>query len=130
VLDQKLREIHLNNFALACFRDVADGDYVAARMNYRADLIRQALWSSQQAIEKYIKCLLLLCRIVWEKPNHALLKRLAELEKHHPMQLGPEVRKFIEHIDAYGPDRYFTFPYFAGGMEILRLDQTVWEIRR
>jgi hypothetical protein len=42
----------LNDFATRCFRDVADGGYIAARLAYRAQLFSQFLWSSQQAIEK------------------------------------------------------------------------------
>jgi len=49
----------LNEFALRSFRDVADGDYIAARMAYRAELLVQAFWASQQALEKYLKSILL-----------------------------------------------------------------------
>ena len=43
-------EVLLNDFAVRCFRDIADADYIAARMAYRADLMMQYLWASQQAI--------------------------------------------------------------------------------
>jgi hypothetical protein len=62
VLNPDLLDLHLNNFALCCFRDIADGDYITARMAFRAGLIPQALWSSEQAIEKYV-CILLLQRV-------------------------------------------------------------------
>jgi hypothetical protein len=42
----------LDDFAIRCFRDIADGDYVSARMAYRAQLTVQYLWAGQQAIEK------------------------------------------------------------------------------
>jgi hypothetical protein len=42
----------LNDFAIRSFRDVADGDYIVARMAHRATLVPQFLWSSLQAIEK------------------------------------------------------------------------------
>ena len=42
---------------------IADGDYIAARMACRAELVPQFLWSSQQAIEKYLKCTLLMHRV-------------------------------------------------------------------
>jgi HEPN domain-containing protein len=125
-----LRDAHLNDFALRCFRDIADGDYISARMSFRADLIPQALWSSEQAIEKYIKCILLLRRVEANKPSHSPVKLLRKLEESFPLSLSAEARGFIEYIDIYGPDRYFTFPYSTHGLEIPKLDHTVWEIRR
>ena len=53
----------VNDFAIRSFRDIADGDYIAARMAYRAMLPVQFLWSSQQALEKYLKCILFIRRI-------------------------------------------------------------------
>ena len=41
---------HLNSWAFRSFRDIADGDYIAARMAYRAQLPAQFLWASQQAL--------------------------------------------------------------------------------
>ena len=49
----------LNDFAERSFRDMADGDYIAARMACRAALVTQFLWASQQAVEKYLKGILL-----------------------------------------------------------------------
>jgi len=56
-------DLLINNFATRSFRDTGDGDYIAARLAYRAQLIPQFLWSSLQAIEKYLKCVLVLNRI-------------------------------------------------------------------
>jgi HEPN domain-containing protein len=42
------------------FRDAADEDYLIARMAARSGLQFQYCWSSQQAIEKYLKAILLL----------------------------------------------------------------------
>lgn len=41
--------------ALRIFRDAADEDYVVARLAYKKMLGRQFLWSSNQAVEKYLK---------------------------------------------------------------------------
>jgi HEPN domain-containing protein len=70
----------LNTFALRSFRDIADGDYIAARMAYRADLIPQALWAVEQALEKYLKSILLLQRIKWKNKGHSVLDTLDRLE--------------------------------------------------
>jgi HEPN domain-containing protein len=130
MLDHELRDPHLNNFALCCFRDTADGDYIAARMAFRAKLIRQALWASEQAIEKYLKCILLLRRIEANKPSHSPVKLLKRLETQFPLALSDEVREFIGYIEIFGPDRYFTYPYVTDGLEIIKLDWTVWQLRR
>jgi HEPN domain-containing protein len=124
------REALLNEFALRSFCDVADGDYIAARMAFRAGLFLQALWASQQALEKYIKAVLLLRRIEWKKPSHSLRKPLARLEQDFPLTLSSDVRAFIELIDDWEADRYFTYSYGVNGLELMRLDRAVWEIRR
>jgi hypothetical protein len=49
------RDRELNSWAIRSFRDVAGGDYIAARLAYRARLPVQFLWASQQTIEKYLK---------------------------------------------------------------------------
>ena len=92
----------LNDFAYRCFRDVADGDYISARMACRADLIPQALWASQQAMEKYIKCILLLRRIPWRERHHSLVQPLARLKGQFPLRLSPVTREFIKYLDEYG----------------------------
>ena len=75
------KEILINVFAIRSFRDVADYDYIAARMAYRAQLVPQFLWSSLQALEKYLKCILLLNRIKSTKPTHSLKALLDLLRK-------------------------------------------------
>jgi HEPN domain-containing protein len=124
------KEILLNDFAFRSFCDTADEDYVLARFAYRADLIPQALWSSQQALEKYIKGILLLRRIPWTIGRHSLLKPLEALEKHSPLQLSKDSREFIGYVDDCRADRYLTYPYGTDGLEIVKLDKTVFDVRR
>ncbi len=120
----------LNEFALRSFRDVADGDYIAARMAYRVDLLLQAFWASQQALEKYIKGILLFRRIPYTKRTHSLTKLLEKLERIFPLDLSAGARRFITFIDEWDVDRYFTFPYLSDGDELFKLDEAVWEVRR
>jgi HEPN domain-containing protein len=122
----------LNDFATRCFRDVADGDYIAARLAWRAQLFPQFLWSAQQALEKYLKCILLLNRIPARNVGHDLSKALALLESHKAFtfRLSPETLKFIEYVDSVGRYRYFEASYYLRDFEILQLDKAVWEIRR
>ena len=97
----------LNDFAIRCFRDIADQDYIAARMSYRAQLIPQFLWSSLQAVEKYLKAILLLNRIPAKDVSHDLAKALKYSQKlKFTIRLSPSSDKFIEYLDTFGRFRY------------------------
>jgi hypothetical protein len=125
-------EVLLNYFAFRCFRDIGDGDYVSARMAYRAELTVQYLWASQQAIEKYLKCILLLNRIPATDVKHDLeagLARIADIGN-ISLDLTSPTKEFIEYIDAYGSFRYLEVSHHAFGRDIVNLDRTVWELRR
>lgn len=125
-------EILLNDFAIRCFRDVGDYDYIAARMAYRAKLVPQFLWSGLQAIEKYLKCILLLNRIKAKHLRHNLGDALRLVESHAPyeLRLQEPSRKLIAHLDTYGRFRYLERPFHVMGLEIVQLDKAVWEMRR
>lgn len=71
----------IDDFAVRSFRDVADADYIAARLACRAALTIQYLWASQQAVEKYLKCTLLLNRVPSKDVRHDLGKALGKIEK-------------------------------------------------
>ena len=121
----------LNNFAIRSFRDVADQDYVAARMAYRGRLIQQFHWASLQAVEKYLKCILMLNRVRANSLGHDLGKSLALVETSlFPLRLTKESRGFITHIDRFGQFRYLEISYFVRGFELVELDRTVWQLRR
>ena len=122
----------INDLAIRSFRDTADGDYVAARMAFRAALYQQFLWASQQAVEKYLKCILLLNRISAKKMFHDLCDGLGKINKEgrFRLRLSPECQDFIEHLSMYGSHRYFETSYCSMGSEIFVLDRTVWELRR
>jgi HEPN domain-containing protein len=121
----------LNDFAIRSFRDVADEDYIAARLAFRARLIPQFLWGSLQALEKYLKCILVLNRIPASR-GHDLGEILAELEKNKlfELRLSAQTKKFVEFLDTYGRHRYFESSWYVMGGEIVDLDRAVWEVRR
>lgn len=125
-------EYRLNEFAIRCFRDTADYDYVAARMAHRADLYPQFLWSGLQAIEKYLKCILLLNRIEAKKVRHSLARGIIRIEERAPftLRLSTETRELIDYLDMFGRFRYFETMYHYSGDELMKLDRAVWEIRR
>lgn len=126
------RDAELNSFAIRCFRDTADGDYLAARLAYRAKLIPQFLWSALQCIEKYFKCVLLLNRIPNTKATHNLGGLLNKIQSNAPfrMKLSPSSLKLVEHLDRFGKYRYLEVSHYVVGWELPQLDRAVWEIRR
>lgn len=126
------RDQLLNEFAIRCFRDIADGDYIAARMACRAQLATQFLWASQQAVEKYLKCILLLNRISATKVHHDLGKALAKIKNSEkiPLELTGRTQDFIERLDTFGQYRYLEVSNIAFGADLVNLDRAAWELRR
>ena len=125
---------HINGFATQSFRDQADRDYIAARLACRTDLMPQFLWSAQQAVEKYLKAILLYNRVPAKKVLHniAAALQLAEAIPRTPftINLSARSRKFIDHLATYGQNRYIEKPYHVNGHILVDLDLTVWELRR
>jgi len=121
----------VNDFAIRSFRDTADGDYIAARMAFRAELVAQYLWSAQQAIEKYLKCILLLNRISAKDVRHDLSKGLSKINTSGKvsMSLTKGTQEFIVD-DLHEYVRYLEVSHHAFGLDIIRLDRAVWEVRR
>jgi len=126
------RELLLNDLAIRCFRDIADQDYIAARLAYHHQLPEPSLWQSQQALEKYLKCVLLLNRIPAIDGGHSLTDALRKIEANQSLslQLTPATRELIEHLDEFGTERYLTTSMLAFGANVVHLDRAVWELRR
>ncbi len=122
----------LNDFAIRSFRDIADSDYIAARLACRSQLVVQYLWASQQAIEKYLKCILLLHRIPAKKMRHNLNAGLSAIASSGRLTFGlhKPTEEFISYLDQFGQFRYLEISNVAFGRDIVRLDRAVWELRR
>src|SRR5579862_8464524 len=95
-------DLMLNDFAIRCFRDEGDADYISARMAFRTALTT-SLWSSQQMLEKYIKCILLLNRIPAKDVRHDLRRGLDRIGSSNQIQLDltPNTQRFIDYIDQF-----------------------------
>jgi HEPN domain-containing protein len=121
----------INTFSTESFRDQADRDYIAARLACRYELIPQFLWAAHQAVEKYLKGILLYNRIKATKVGHDLSQAML-LTKRLPFTIGLSRRSeaFIAHLSTYGQFRYLEIPYHVNGHVLVDLDLTVWEIRR
>lgn len=126
------RILKINSFATRCFRNMADQDYIAARLSYRNKLIVQFQTSSHMALEKYLKAILLYNRVKARRVGHDLRKARRKLREIAiiDIELSDETERFIEHIDDVGNNRYLEKSYFTRGPAIARLDRAVWEIRR
>lgn len=106
-------------------------DYISARMSFRASLIEQFHWQALQALEKYLKAILLYNRIKAPKIGHSLSKALNKAQQlPFDLELTQPAREFVDHIDTYGRFRYLEASYFIHGPKLVELDRTVWEIRR
>lgn len=125
-------EIYLNDLATRSFRDVADQDYIAARACFRSGLMVQFAWMAHQAIEKYLKAILIYNKTSSKDLGHDLSKSLRRVKGIENMKLdfSASVIKFIEYLDDQGPNRYMEKAHFTKGMEMLELDRAVWQIRR
>src|SRR5688572_26077309 len=119
-------------FATRCFRDIADDDYIAARAAYRARLVVPFLWSSLQAIEKYLKCILIINDVSTHKLGHDIKAAFQKVNQECPfsIQLSTIEQQLFDHVARYGPDRYLIYSYFIHDRELLKLDMLVWHLRQ
>lgn len=110
---------------------VADADYIAARLAYRAQLPVQFLWASQQALEKYLKVILFLERIKTRRLGHELSPALKAIEDAGlALDLTKSTQKFIAAIDRTGRFRYMEVSVVVWWHWIIALERAVWELRR
>lgn len=124
--------ILVNDFAIRCFRETADKDYIAARMAYRARLIQPFLWSALHCLEKYVKGILVLNRVQAHK-GHSVLPGIERMKQHgkFELDLSAETVKFIKNLEDYGAEyRYYEVSYDIQPFDIVRFDRAVWELRR
>jgi HEPN domain-containing protein len=131
VRDKLKRGYHLQ-FVNRSFRDVADADYLAARVLHRHRLFSQFLWAGQQAIEKYLKAILLYNYVSARDLRHDLNAALGRVRGISGFRLTvpSDVPEFIAYLNHQGPNRYFEWGSYTLGRELLQLDRTVWHIRR
>ena len=136
-------QVALNSIASEVFRDQADADYVVARSAWRMRLNEQYHWAALQAIEKYLKGILLYNGLSsrWppgakEDPRKQYGHQLAELydaiEAHCQLDTGhpSSLRDFVERIETVGTSRYLTRSTTPRRYWVRHLDEAVWCIRR
>ena len=132
-------QVILNTFASDIFRKQADLDYVTARSNFRMQLRQQFLWSAQQAIEKYLKAILLYngksARFTSGKKyefGHDLNALLDEVKliSIFSFTLDLDHERFIKYLTEQGPNRYISTTAYNTGDVLRQLDEVVWHVRR
>lgn len=122
----------INDYITRSFRDVADDGYIAARALYRIGLDRQFLWAALQAVEKYLKAILLYHRIGIKGLRHDIWLALEKVRSVPQLtfEIPPSVENFVKQLAIQGSNRYFDRPINTDGMELLKLDHTVWYLRK
>lgn len=122
----------INSFAYSTLRDTADQDYVAARLAYRDQLLSQYLWSAEQALEKYLKCILQLNRIRANAIPHELEKALDTINANAPfaIALNDNLLQFIRRLDGSAKYRYLQVSQMVLRDDLILFDRCVWSIRR
>ncbi|MFO1206513.1 MAG: HEPN domain-containing protein [Burkholderiales bacterium] len=132
-------QIVLNTFASNIFRRQADLDYIAARSNFRMQLRQQFLWSAQQAIEKYLKGILLFNGMSARYPSgqrkefgHDLLALVDQVKTINVFrfELDSDQEQFVRYLSKQGPNRYVGKTAYNTGEVLRQLDSLVWHIRR
>lgn len=137
-------QVTLNSFATDVFRKQADYDYIAARANYRMRLRQQFLWSAQQAMEKYLKAILLFNgkSARYYQPvdggkqreyGHDLEALFVEVKKLPLFQIALETDDvaFLGYLSRLGgSNRYLSQSSYNTSDAIHRLDRLVWNVRR
>jgi len=113
------------------FRDVADQDYVLARIAYRYDLRLQFVWLAQQAAEKYLKALLLYNGRSAKRFRHSVVPAYDEVLRIHdiPFEFPASTRNFMQYLDDRA-SRYFEYSFYVTTKTLVALDRTVWFLRR
>lgn len=129
----------LNTYATDIFRNQADFDYISARANFRMKLRQQFLWSAQQAIEKYLKSILLFNGKSARFPSgvrkefghnlEALMNEVGTIPI-FSFSVGSDNEKFIQYLSEQGPNRYLSKTAYNPTEALRQLDSTIWHIRR
>jgi hypothetical protein len=113
------------------WRDGADYDYIAARSAYQAELWGPFYWSALQAVEKYLKTILLLAGHSTIPFGHDLPRLLSEARKAVPAlnQIESADVAFVTHLHAQGQNRYLTRQRIRKQHDLYFLDRLVRRLR-
>ena len=122
----------LNHLAIRCFKDIADQDYIHARLAHHHKLSTQFLWSSLHCLEKYVKSILLQNKIDGRKIRHEITPAIYKFECYTEcsLNLSEDVINFIKRLEERARFRYLETGNTFFDTDILLLDKSVHQIRR
>lgn len=111
-------------------RDIADGDYISARVLYKNHCFDQFLYFSHQCLEKYCKATLLFNDVKLSKNlGHDLNSILIKLDEISVFDISKDARDFINKLNDTYFSRYLSAPFYARRNYLNLLDLSVWQIR-
>jgi HEPN domain-containing protein len=122
--------VALNAFA-SLFRDIADEDYVSARSNYQLRLREQFFWAGLQALEKYLKVILLHNEKPTLRYGHDLPKLYQAVRQINWLKFDVplKVERFLDRLKNLGDNRYLSTDTYIRPENLSELDEAVWNIR-
>lgn len=122
----------VNQFAIRCFRDTADGDYIAARLAMKSRLYSQYLTAAEQAVEKYLKCILMLNRHDTRQLSHRIGPALDRVRAalSIKMDLTEVEQEVFDNLVDWDFDRYLVKSYHVKDVHLGGLDLLVWRLRQ
>lgn len=128
--DKTLQNV-LDAIAREGFRDIADYDYVSARVNFRLNLREQFYWSALQATEKLLKAILLFNQQKVKGLRHFVVKAYERIKNDTavPLNLDKDQRQFLAMLEEFGNNRYRTSYTRIIGDELPKVDCLIWTIR-
>lgn len=140
------------SLAVSVFCDTADQDYLLARGCYRIGLYDQFFWSGAQAIEKYIKCSILINGGNAKGIKHSLFKGYKKLPKnckkllpgmlvpprYFPAKFGrftfgsEPLTDFVKKFDSFGQPagRYKEVSHYVEMRDFHKFDELCFQLRR
>jgi HEPN domain-containing protein len=121
-----------NRMATECYRNVADRDYISARMGFRLGFVESYLWGSIKAVEKYLKAILIYNgrNSVTLSHNLRAIRRQVEGVKEIQFKAGRRESVFMEHLNAFCEGEKLDRNMYKLPKRPTELDHTVWSIRR
>jgi hypothetical protein len=125
----EFEKAYLNEYAKT-LRDSADRDYISARAMYKLEIDDKFFWHSQQALEKYLKAILLFNEIKVKKQGHDLVKLYNRMIETLKVNDESEVKKYLEEFQMLGLNRYHVNSTFTIICPLVILDKLVYFFRK
>ena len=125
-------ELIRNAVVRECLVDMADRDYIAARLCWRGRLPEQFLWNGLQALEKQFKAIVVLNGRSAKGFGHNIEKGLTHVLAIADLKVDPPkvIRDFVKYLNHHAPNRYLERPFYLRGAELFELDRAFWHFRR